>query len=56
MGLIGRFDRDEDEKISLKEAPLPMARNFSRHDKNSDGFIDAQEAASLPHSGAPPRH
>lgn len=53
-GPIGRFDRDGDGKISKDEAPPPMARNFSRHDKNDDGFIDADEAASLPRPGGPP--
>jgi hypothetical protein len=31
-----------------------MARNFSKHDKNADGFIDAEEATSLPRPGGPP--
>lgn len=53
-GPIGRFDRDGDGKISKEEAPPPMARNFSRHDKNADGFIDAEEATSLPRPGGPP--
>jgi len=53
-GPIGRFDRDGDGKISKEEAPPPMARNFSKHDKNADGFIDAEEATSLPQPGGPP--
>lgn len=55
-GPIQRFDRDGDGKISKDEAPPPMARNFSTHDKNSDGFIDAEEAKSLPRppAGGPP--
>lgn len=53
-GPISRFDRDGDGKISKQEAPPPMARNFSRHDKNTDGFIDAEEASSLPRPGQPP--
>lgn len=53
-GPIGRFDRNGDGRISQEEAPPPMARNFSRHDKNNDGFIDANEAASLPRPGGPP--
>ncbi|MBU3664895.1 MAG: YHYH protein [Chthoniobacterales bacterium] len=47
-GPIGRLDRDGDGKISKEEAPQPMARNFSKHDTNGDGFIDAEEAKSLP--------
>ena len=53
-GRVGRFDRDGDGRISQKEAPPPMARSFSRHDKNADGFIDAEEAAALPQPGGPP--
>ncbi len=53
-GPIRRFDRDSDGKISKEEAPPPMARNFSSHDKNADGFIDVEEATSLPRPTGPP--
>jgi hypothetical protein len=48
---IQRFDRDADGKISKEEAPPPMQRNFSQHDANGDGLIDAEEAKSLPRPG-----
>ena len=48
---ISRFDRDGDGKISQAEAPSPMQRNFSKHDANGDGYIDADEAKSLPRPG-----
>lgn len=48
---VSRFDKNGDGKISLQEAPPPMAQNFSRHDTNGDGFLDADEAKSLPRPG-----
>jgi class 3 adenylate cyclase len=45
---INDFDRDRDGQISKAEAPPMMQRNFSRHDTNGDGFIDADEQATLP--------
>jgi len=45
---IDDFDRDGDGRISEAEAPPMMQRNFSRHDTNGDGFIDADEQATLP--------
>ena len=48
---IQRFDKDGDGKISMEEAPPPMKANFSQHDTNGDGFIDADEAKSLPAPG-----
>jgi hypothetical protein len=48
---IQRFDKDGDGKISMEEAPPPMKANFSQHDTNGDGWIDAEEAKSLPTPG-----
>jgi hypothetical protein len=48
---IQRFDKNEDGKISMEEAPPPMKANFSQHDTNGDGWIDADEAKSLPTPG-----
>jgi class 3 adenylate cyclase len=45
---ISDFDRDGDGQISKAEAPPQMQRNFSRHDTNGDGFIDADEQSTLP--------
>jgi hypothetical protein len=45
---ITDFDRDGDGQISKAEAPPQMQRNFSRHDTNGDGFIDADEQLTLP--------
>jgi class 3 adenylate cyclase len=45
---ISDFDRDGDGQISKAEAPPMMQRNFSRHDTNGDGFIDADEQSTLP--------
>jgi hypothetical protein len=35
----------------MEEAPPPMKANFSQHDTNGDGWIDADEAKSLPTPG-----
>ncbi|WP_108061013.1 Lcl domain-containing protein [Poseidonibacter lekithochrous] len=48
MKAIKFFDRNNDSKISYKEAPKRMQENFSRHDLNDDGFIDSNEARTLP--------
>ncbi len=42
-GFIGRFDKNNDGRVSRREYPGP-ARNFNRLDKNKDGFVDANEA------------
>jgi hypothetical protein len=38
-------DKNGDKKVSLDEAPEQMKQVFDRLDSNSDGFIDAKEAA-----------
>jgi hypothetical protein len=38
-------DKDGDGKVSKEEVPERMAAFFDRIDGNSDGFIDADEAA-----------
>ena len=48
---IQRFDKNGDGKISMDEAPPMMKDNFSQHDINGDGFIDGEEAKSLPSPG-----
>lgn len=53
-GAIQRFDQNGDGKISQEEAPPPMQKNFARHDTNGNGFIDADEAQSLPRPGQGP--
>jgi hypothetical protein len=48
VGPISKFDKNSDNKISYKEAPSMMKKNFTRHDLNGDGFIDKEESRTLP--------
>ena len=42
-----RFDANGDGKLQKSEAPERMGRFFDRMDTNSDGAIDAEEAAAM---------
>lgn len=44
---IAQFDTDKDGKVSKAEAPERMQQFFDRVDTNSDGFLDAGEAAEM---------
>ncbi len=46
--VLDRFDKNNDSKISYKEAPKKMQNNFHKHDLNKDGFIDTEELKTLP--------
>ena len=41
--IMSRMDKNGDEKISQSEASDRLKENFTRRDKNSDGFIDFEE-------------
>ena len=41
--LMHNFDTNLDGKISKREAPEPMKRNWYRLDKNNDGYLDKGE-------------
>jgi hypothetical protein len=47
---VRRLDKDGDGKVSREEFDGP-SRAFDRHDRNGDGFIDADEAPSGPRGG-----
>jgi len=47
-GLIGRFDKNGDGKVSRDEFPQDKAQAFDRFDKNADGVITADELKKAP--------
>jgi Ca2+-binding EF-hand superfamily protein len=42
------LDKDEDGKISLKEAKGPLKKDFKKIDLNEDGFISKEELEKAP--------
>ncbi len=50
-----QFDTDDDGKLSRDEAPNRMRQDFSRLDKNEDGFLEPDEFPRPPFAGRPPR-
>lgn len=57
---IERLDLDQDDKVSFEEFDGPT-HMFGRHDLNSDGFIDREEAQQIerfapPREDGPPPH
>ncbi len=60
QGLLNRFDKNKDGKLSKDEVPDQMLANFTRVDTNKDGSIDAAELAQWilhdpPAAGGPVR-
>jgi hypothetical protein len=53
MGFIRKYDRTGDDKVSKKEYPRPY-KEFNSLDKDSDGFIDINEAPFIPPEDGPP--
>ena len=41
--VLGRFDKNQDGKLSRDEAPEWLKQRFERIDRNGDGTLDAQE-------------
>jgi Ca2+-binding EF-hand superfamily protein len=41
--LLRRFDRNNDGRLTVREAPPRLAQNFDRADANSNGFLDDAE-------------
>ena len=41
--IMSRMDTNDDQKISISEAKGRLKDNFTRRDKNSDGFISLDE-------------
>ncbi|MBP1851325.1 calcium-binding protein [Rhizobium halophytocola] len=48
MGMMRRIDTDENGQISKAEADAAVEALFSRHDKNGDGFISADDFPKAP--------
>jgi Ca2+-binding EF-hand superfamily protein len=46
-GMIGRYDRDGDGKLSPQEVPQQMMGMLRGGDMNQDGLIDAREMAAI---------
>lgn len=42
------LDRNEDQKISLKEVKGPLKKDFNKIDLNEDGFITKEELEKAP--------
>ena len=54
MNFIRKYDMTGDDKVSKREYPRP-SKEFKGLDKNSDGFIDINEAPLIPPGDGPPR-
>ena len=46
--VLSKFDRNADNRISFKEAPKPMKKNFKLLDVNGDEYLDEEELNALP--------
>ena len=49
-GLLRRFDKDDDNMISLEEAPERIKAAFKRIDANADDLLDESELAQMVNS------
>jgi hypothetical protein len=47
-GMLSRFDKNGDGRLSQDEVSPQMASRFAMGDKNNDGFLDADEISALP--------
>lgn len=47
QGMLQRFDRDHDGRLSEDELPEQMRAGFASSDRNGDGFLDADEMAAM---------
>lgn len=46
--VLKKFDRNNDRKLSFKEAPKPMKQNFERLDTDDNKLLDEKELYLLP--------